>query len=173
MWRGARHPSGGSKNLLVKNCEFGWIGGGIQGEGLFGRAWGVRYGNAVEVGGCDGYTVTNCYVPDLRRGCHASSRRRVALQRQGKILSRRASVMWGTCSRNAITRLSIFLSRCPEQPRRMEDFVIADNLMWDAGTGLWSSVRIVDRTPTSKVGSPPTVRWVHDPQQPLCGCTCN
>ncbi|HRR35276.1 MAG TPA: hypothetical protein P5026_14340, partial [Kiritimatiellia bacterium] len=33
--------------------------------------------------------------------------------------------------------IEYFLSRCPtNNPSRMEDFVIADNLMWDAGTGL-------------------------------------
>ncbi|MDD5602942.1 MAG: hypothetical protein PHG48_02510 [Eubacteriales bacterium] len=51
--------SGTCKGLTVTNCEFGWIGGSIQSEAnpYF------RFGNAVEIyGGCDGYTVENCYI---------------------------------------------------------------------------------------------------------------
>ena len=50
--------SGDVKNLTVQNCEFSWIGGSwFKTDTL------SRYGNAVEVyGGCDGYTVENCYI---------------------------------------------------------------------------------------------------------------
>ena len=58
------------RGLRVTNCEIGWIGGAIQHyfgtdpnypEG--GRGTVTRYGNGVEIyGGCDGYTVENCYV---------------------------------------------------------------------------------------------------------------
>ncbi len=47
------------KNLVVTNCEFGWIGGSFQG----GNYGGARYGNGVEIyGGCDYYLIDNCYV---------------------------------------------------------------------------------------------------------------
>lgn len=54
--------SGTVDNLVVTNCEFGWIGGGIQfydtGTGRV-----TRLGNAVEIyGGCHGYIVDNCYI---------------------------------------------------------------------------------------------------------------
>lgn len=56
-----------STNFTVKYCEFGYIGGGHQsftsttGIGaLNGR--GVRFGNAVETGYCDGYYVNNNYI---------------------------------------------------------------------------------------------------------------
>ncbi len=63
--------SGGvSRGLHVSNCEMGWIGGNILNylgldpnypEGRRGSV--TRYGNAVEIyGGCDGYTVENCYI---------------------------------------------------------------------------------------------------------------
>ena len=58
------------KNLTVKNCEFGWIGGTIQNyqgddpncpatkKGMV-----TRYGNAVEIyGGCENFVVENNYV---------------------------------------------------------------------------------------------------------------
>ncbi len=48
-------------NFTVKNCEFGWIGGGIQSY-TSGTGSGGRYGNAVETGFCDGYYVQNNYV---------------------------------------------------------------------------------------------------------------
>ncbi len=53
--------TGTIKNFTVTNCEFGWIGGNVQSyETRKGEA--TRYGNAIEVyGGCDGYTVDNCY----------------------------------------------------------------------------------------------------------------
>ncbi len=44
------------KNFTVRNCEFEWIGGGIQ----FSE---TRFGNAIEIwGGCDGVTIENNYI---------------------------------------------------------------------------------------------------------------
>ena len=50
--------SGGVENLVVKNCEFGFIGGSwFRTDTL------SRYGNAVEIyGSVDGYVVDNCYI---------------------------------------------------------------------------------------------------------------
>jgi len=129
---------GGANDLTVRNCEFGWIGGGIQGEGLFGRAWGVRYGNAVETGACDGYTVTNCYVYQVYDA---------GLTHQADVVSRfsgkeneryQKRIRYvGNVIEKCNYSIEYFLSRCPEtNPSRMEDYLIADNLMWDAGKGL-------------------------------------
>jgi len=55
--------AGTCRELAVSNCEFGWIGGSIQGEAIFGRDHPTRLGNAVEIyGGCDVYSVVNCYI---------------------------------------------------------------------------------------------------------------
>ncbi|MBQ4324007.1 MAG: hypothetical protein IJC19_08700 [Clostridia bacterium] len=64
--------AGGScvKGLHVSDCEIGWVGGSIQhylgtdpNYPQGGRGTVTRYGNGVEVyGGCDGYTVENCYI---------------------------------------------------------------------------------------------------------------
>lgn len=129
---------GNACGLTVQNCEFGWIGGGIQGEGLFGRAWGVRYGNAVETGNCDGYTITNCYVYQIYDA---------GLTHQADAVSRfngKENVRYQKRIRyvgNVIEKcnysIEYFLSRCPEaNPSRMDDYVIADNIMMDAGFGL-------------------------------------
>ena len=51
------------KNLVVQNCDFGWIGGSIQSENIFDRNYPTRYGNAVQIwGGCDGFKVINNYI---------------------------------------------------------------------------------------------------------------
>ena len=50
-------------NLTVTNCEVGMIGGSLLRfyPDKFGQV--VRYGNGIEIyGGCDGYTIDNCYV---------------------------------------------------------------------------------------------------------------
>ncbi len=63
VYGGAHGIAGNTiSNLKISNCEIGWIGGSVQD---YGRAKGVaiRYGNGIEIyGGCDGYTVDNCYI---------------------------------------------------------------------------------------------------------------
>ncbi len=61
------------ENLMVTNCEMGWIGGCIQHysgtdpnypQGRRGSV--TRFGNAIEIyGGCDGYTVQNNYIYEV------------------------------------------------------------------------------------------------------------
>ncbi len=54
--------SGTVKDLTVRNCEIGWIGGSFQ---SYNSSTGVptRFGNGVEIyGSCDDYTVENCYI---------------------------------------------------------------------------------------------------------------
>ncbi len=53
--------AGTVKNLIVTNCELGWIGGSAQ---TFRNAGSMtRFGNGVEIyGGCDNYRVENCYI---------------------------------------------------------------------------------------------------------------
>ncbi len=53
--------AGSCENLVVRNCEVGWIGGSIQGKELEGETG--RFGNAIEVyGKADGFYVYNCFV---------------------------------------------------------------------------------------------------------------
>lgn len=64
MHTGSHGIGGGTKsNLAVTNCEVGFIGGSLLRfyPDKFGQV--VRYGNGIEIyGGCDGYTIDNCYV---------------------------------------------------------------------------------------------------------------
>ena len=54
--------AGTVNDLTVQNCEFGWIGGSVQGV-LGSNKYETRFGNAVEIyGGCENYTVQNNYI---------------------------------------------------------------------------------------------------------------
>ena len=129
--------AGTVKGLRVTNCEFGWIGGSIQAERIFGRKWAVRYGNAVEIyGGCEGFTVENCYVYQVY---DAGLTQQINVEKPGEARDQR-HVRY---SRNVIEdcnySIEYFLSLNGEarasNPSRMEDFVIEGNLMRNAGRG--------------------------------------
>ena len=120
--------------LRVTNCEFGWIGGSIQAERIFGQNWATRFGNAVEIyGGCDGFTVDNCYVcqvydAGLTQQFNLGGRDAVANQKHVRYSN--------NVIENCNYSIEYFLSGVREgNPSRMEDFVIEDNLMWNAGVG--------------------------------------
>jgi len=127
--------AGTCRNLTVSNCEFGWIGGSIQGEAIFGRDHPTRLGNAVEIyGGCDVYCVTNNYIWQ----CYdAGITQQVGIGTDKKMLKHQKHMRYID---NVIEKcnysIEYFLSRVPDgNPSRMEDFVIANNLMWDAAVG--------------------------------------
>jgi len=125
-------------NMVVRNCEIGWIGGGIQGERLFGRRWAVRWGNGVEVGFCDGYTVTNCYLYQIYDA--AVTHQGDAISRfngKEKVLSQRRIRYVDNVIEKCNYSIEYFIGHCPDgNPSRMEDYLIAGNMMWDAGSGL-------------------------------------
>ncbi len=124
--------------LTVQNCVFRWIGGSIQAEGLFGRNHATRYGNGVEIyGGCDGYTVQNCYFDQIY---DAAITQQVNLpedyKASGKALDQRKIRYAGNVMTRCDYSIEYFLAGVPEgNPSTMSDFVIEDNLMWDAGYG--------------------------------------
>ncbi len=63
---GAHGIGGGGfiRGLTVTNCEFGWIGGGIQFYDAKGSI--VRFGNAIEIyGGCENYKANNNYIYEV------------------------------------------------------------------------------------------------------------
>ena len=121
--------------LTVQNCEFGWIGGSIQAEGIFGRNYGTRYGNAVEIyGGCTDFTVTDNYIYQVY---DAAITQQVGLNSEVDNIKNQKNV---TYARNVMEycnySIEYFLSGCvAENPSRMENFLIEDNYMWYAGLG--------------------------------------
>lgn len=59
--------SGSCRNLTIRNCEFGWIGGTVQyyrgQDGTPRQGEVVRFGNAIEIyGGCINYTCDHNYI---------------------------------------------------------------------------------------------------------------
>lgn len=138
MYVGAHGVGAGTvKNLKVTNCEFGWIGGSIQAENFFGRAWPTRFGNAVEIyGGCDGFTVEKCYVHDVY-DAGLTHQYNIALSGGSSVMQKNVRY-----ADNAIERcnysIEYFLSgvKNPDSdPSRMENVVIENNYMRDAAVG--------------------------------------
>lgn len=127
--------AGTCKDLMVANCEFGWIGGSIQAEGIFGRDYPTRLGNAVEIyGGCENYSVTNCYiwqVYDAGVTQQFGIPESVGAQRFDQKNVRYANNVFEKCNYS----VEYFLTAKKGNWSRMENFVIEDNLMFDAGIG--------------------------------------
>ena len=126
--------SGTQTNLTVQNCEFGWIGGSIQSEGIYGRNYGTRYGNAVEIyGGCKNFVVTGNYIYQVYDA---------AITQQLNIADGNTARMDGmTYTKNVIEKsnysIEYFLRNIDEKNvSGMSDFLIAENLMWWPGVGL-------------------------------------
>ena len=129
--------AGTVKGLRVTNCEFGWIGGSIQAERISGRKWAVRYGNAVEIyGGCDGFTVENCYVYQVY---DAGLTQQINVKKPDEVRDQRHVRYSRNVIENCNYSIEYFLSLKGEarvsNPSHMDDFVIEGNLMRNAGVG--------------------------------------
>ena len=141
MYVGAHGVGAGTvRNLKVTNCEFGWIGGSIQSESIFGRNWPTRFGNAVEIyGGCDGFTVENCYVHDVYDAGLTPQFNLVLSGGKGGAPTVQRNVRF---SRNVIERcnysIEYFISGVKDPATdlsRMDGFLIERNLMRSSGEG--------------------------------------
>ncbi len=127
---------GRSRNLTIKNCEFGWIGGSIQGESIFGRDHPTRLGNGVEIyGACDNYVVDNCYFWQVY---DAGVTQQVGVNKAESVMMHKGMRYSNNVMEKCNYSIEYFLSRMqqyPQNPSRMEDFLIENNLMWDAAIG--------------------------------------
>ena len=136
--------SGTTKGLTVTNCELGWIGGSIQGEGLFGRSTPTRYGNAIEIyGGCDYFKVDNCYIYQIYDAA-------ITHQHQGdtdQTLVMKNIIYSNNLVEDCVYSVEYFLARADtNQSHYMENILICDNLLRRAGFG-WGSQRPDKTTP--------------------------
>ncbi len=152
---GAHGVSAGTvTGLKVTECEIGWIGGSIQSEGIFGRNYGTRYGNGVEIyGGCDNYEVSGNYFYQIYDAAvtqqYGLSDNDVA---SGKIVNQKNIRYAGNVMEYCDYSIEYFLSKVPEDNRSMIDnFVIEDNYMWYAGYGL--SQQRPDKTEAAHIKS--------------------
>ncbi len=119
-------------NVKVINCEFGWIGGSIQAEAIFGRKYATRYGNGVEIwGGCDGFTVCDNYFYEIY---DAAITQQFTASSDDKV-----SQLNIDYSRNVILNsqysIEYWLRLKDSTHGKLENFKIEDNYMWYAGKG--------------------------------------
>jgi hypothetical protein len=120
----------------VRDCEFGWIGGSIQGESIFGRDHPTRLGNGVEIyGACDNYVVDNCYFWQVY---DAGVTQQVGVNKAESVMMHKGMRYSNNVMEKCNYSIEYFRSRrqqYPQNPSRMEDFLIENNLMWDAAIG--------------------------------------
>ncbi len=123
--------AGWVKNFTVKNCEIGWIGGGVLYYNKKDEA--VRYGNAIEVySECDGYYVKNNYIYQ----CYDTG------------ITHQQGAVGGDNTFNDIVYSGNLIEKCiwsieyyfgnsdPEKIKRiMKNIVIEDNILRCAGEG--------------------------------------
>ena len=128
--------AGTCRDLTVANCEFGWIGGSIQAEAIFGRDYPTRLGNAVEIyGGCDGYSVTNCYIWQVY-DAGVTHQLNIPTSAGMKRYDERNVLYKDNVFERCNYSVEYFLTlRNEGNLSTMENVLIEDNLMFDAGYG--------------------------------------
>ncbi|MBQ8508485.1 MAG: right-handed parallel beta-helix repeat-containing protein [Clostridia bacterium] len=144
LYVGAHGISAGSvSGLTVQNCELGWIGGVIQtvNKQENGDYHTVRYGNAIQIwGGCDGYTVTDCYIYQCYDTGITPQWMFTTAQQENKSptdYSMKNIHFAGNVIEYCMYSIEYFLSNVPEgNASHIENYVIEDNHMWYAGYGL-------------------------------------
>lgn len=123
------------RDLTVSNCEFGWIGGSIQAEGLFGRNYPTRFGNAVEIyGGCENYAVTNCYIYQVY-DAGVTHQFNIPEKEGMKLYDQRHVRYIGNVIEKCNYSIEYFLTALNGNESRQDDILFEDNLLFDAGYG--------------------------------------
>ena len=119
------------KKLKVTNCEFGWIGGSVQWENSEKVA---RFGNAVEIyGGCNNFVVDNCYIYQVY---DAGITQQYDLSPASQIMNQKNMRYSNNVIECCNYSIEYFLANVSSSNTSlMENFTIASNIMWNAGTG--------------------------------------
>ena len=126
---GGGHGIGLSNNytgLTIQNCEVGFIGGTIH--SITEDGWAIRFGNGVEVwGGTENFTIKNSYFYDIYDAA-------MTFQYGGSLETNIKNVDF---SNNVIERCSYSVEYflCSGKNSFIENFTIANNLMWYTGQG--------------------------------------
>ncbi len=132
---------GNATDFTVRYCEFYYIGGSIQGYGIFDRAHPTRFGNAVENWmNCENFTIDHCYASQIYDCCFTT-------QWQGD--SKGADVVMknvkftNNISEYSNTGLEVWMSDnvgYPDAEFKFEDFDCYGNYTYRNGFG-WSHQR--------------------------------
>ncbi len=123
--------AGTVEGLIVQNCEFGWIGGGIQ---SFKNGMATRYGNAIEIyGGCKDYLVENNYIWQVY---DAGATHQLSLGGTNACIQEDATYR-NNLFEYCIYSIEYFLGKPDDASttRYQEDILIENNIMRYAGFG--------------------------------------
>ncbi len=125
-------------NYHIQNCEFRFIGGGIQSYDVYANNIGaaVRYGNGVEIGDCDGYYIQNCCFSDIydtamtfQSSDGRNDRTIKDIYFEGNLIENcvySVECFWGSAKTEGVDRY-------------VENFFIRNNIMRNAGSGFGST----------------------------------
>ena len=119
-----------TKNLVVKNCSFFFIGGAVQpGFGKSWRNYDTRLGNAIENWGfCEGMTVENCYFDQIYDAA-------ITTQANDNVQQTKQFYR-GNVIRRAYYGVELWTGDNAEVDRPFIDFDISGNYFNDCGLGL-------------------------------------
>lgn len=135
--------SGTNTGLKITNCEFGWIGGSIHGEFIYGRKHPTRYGNAVEIyGGCKDYSVINSYFYQVY---DAAITHQVGCNKEHRFMMENV-LYYGNLIETSSYSIEYFLSSVGETGSLMDNIVMQNNFCRFAGYG-WGDQRPDKDTP--------------------------
>ena len=135
--------AGTVNDLTVQNCEFGWIGGSVQGM-IQGRKYETRFGNAVEIyGACENYTVQNNYIYQIYDAG-------ITHQYSGvgdKVYNHTNVLYLNNVIEYCVYSIEYFVSGCEaSNPSVMTNFRIEGNHMWYASMGFCEQRPPADRS---------------------------
>ena len=146
---GGTHGIGGGfiKELTVKNCEIAYIGGGLQSysRSADGNEFTpLRYGNGVELHSyCNGYTVKDCWVHDVY---DAGITHQQGTNHSVGLMFKDVSYV-GNLIENCEYSIEYFARKSAKNGATvlMENILIEDNIMRNAGSGFSSQRTLIDR----------------------------
>ena len=132
------------QNILVQNCEFGWIGGSIHKRisnsdiGTTGIHYDTRYGNAVEIyGGCNNFRVQNNYIYQCYDAGITQQYNCEGYTNSSHTANQINIYYHNNVIENCNYSIEYFLSNCPTgNSSYIGNFRITDNIMWNSGRGI-------------------------------------
>lgn len=133
---GAHGVSAGNCNgLTVRNCEFEWIGGGIQGHT---NGYATRFGNAVEIWGkTDDYKVYNCYFNQIYDAAMTAQYKTTSASDEDNKVALRDITFTGNVVANTKYPIEIFLGISRQDDTYAIENLLAEyNFFIDIGSGL-------------------------------------
>jgi len=135
---GAHGVGAGTRaGLTVQNCEFGWIGGGIQSYAANGNTTqsATRFGNAIEIyGGCQDFTVHDNYIWQVYDAGITHQYKSEKIVKQSNVS------YYNNLVENCVYSIEYFLNASDNPEQSMYNIKIHDNILRYAGFG-WGNQR--------------------------------